>query len=106
MPFVFRLLAVMVGLGSTVAASAQVRRDLEIDPPPPVLVPGPASEVRTNHYQALKLYLHARTFQSDSRFLDAVEAYQGALKLDTNAVAIYKALVPLCLNLERDEQAL
>ncbi len=96
-------LAVWLLIGGSETASGQVRRDLEVEPPPKLLGPKPADDP---HYRALKAFLRGKQAENDSRFLDALHLYQDALKLDPKARPVYKALIPLCFSLDRDQQAL
>jgi tetratricopeptide (TPR) repeat protein len=86
------------------AAAAQVRSDAMPPTPLPAIAPQ-SSEALKKHYAALRLFAQARVQERGDRFLEALRLYEEALKVE-QAASTYKALVPLCLALDRKTQAL
>jgi tetratricopeptide (TPR) repeat protein len=107
MPGLLRLFAIGVLLVVPTQGIGQIeiRQDLELDPPRK-MQPALAPAASRKHFAAVRLFLQAQCFERESRLLDAVKAYEQALKLEPKAISIYKALIPLCFNLDRSEQAL
>jgi tetratricopeptide (TPR) repeat protein len=58
------------------------------------------------HKEALSWFMSGRLKQSESRFSEALSDYQMAVKLDPNAVEVYRALVPLAFALSETEKGL
>ena len=56
--------------------------------------------------EALAWFMSGRLKQSESRFSEALSDYQMAIKLDPNAVEVYRALVPLAFALSETEKGL
>ena len=100
------LLAVTVLALRPVSGRVELRWDWPIEPAPKPIPPRRAEGRQLQHYRALRWYVLARCLEKDHRLLDAVTAYEKALALEPDAPAIYRALIPLCFHLERDEQAL
>jgi tetratricopeptide (TPR) repeat protein len=101
----WRILAVCVMLANAAPAQGQVRRDIEFEPPPKLITPPPPSAEMKNHYDALKLFLQAQRLEKQNRYLEAMKLYEQAMKLDPQA-ELYKAVIPLCFALDRDQEAL
>ncbi len=101
-----RGITVLVVLSIAGRWAAQVHQDWPIQPLPPQLRPPAATDKEAKHYRALDLFLRGQLLESDSRILDAVRLYEEALKVDPHAVALYRALIPLCFGLDRQNQAL
>jgi tetratricopeptide (TPR) repeat protein len=99
------IIALCMLLAWTVTAIAQARRDIPLEPPPPLLSPMKAAESVQKHYEALRLFVRAEQLQRQNRYVDAIRSYEEAFKLDPQS-AICKALIPLCFTLDRDTQAL
>src|SRR5262249_35047892 len=59
-----------------------------------------------DHREALKLYGLAAFHEKNHRLLEAVKTYEEAHRLDPDAAAPLRALVPLCLALDRPDDAL
>jgi tetratricopeptide (TPR) repeat protein len=78
---------------------------MQFDPPPTPLPAKPLTEAQTKHHQALLAFARGRTLEHQSRYVEAIQAYEQALKLEQQP-AIYKALIPLAFALDRDTQAL
>jgi tetratricopeptide (TPR) repeat protein len=66
----------------------------------------PQTRQELNRREALKLYAIGLACQRDDRLLEAVRNFEQALRLDPDAVAVHKVLVPLYLALERTGDAL
>jgi tetratricopeptide (TPR) repeat protein len=58
------------------------------------------------HKDAMAWFMSGRLKQSESRFAEALSDYQMAVKLDPNAVEVYRALVPLAFALSETEKGL
>jgi tetratricopeptide (TPR) repeat protein len=58
------------------------------------------------HKDAMAWFMSGRLKQSESRFSEALSDYQMAVKLDPNAVEVYRALVPLAFALSETEKGL
>jgi tetratricopeptide (TPR) repeat protein len=58
------------------------------------------------HADALALFMSGRLKQEESRFADALTDYQAAIKVDPNAVEVYRALVPLAFALNETDKGL
>ncbi len=101
-----RGITVLVVLSIAGRSVAQVHQDWPPQSLPPRLMPAAAAAKDTEHYRALDLFLRGQLLESDSRILDAVRLYEEALKVDPHAVALYRALIPLCFGLDRQNQAL
>ncbi len=56
--------------------------------------------------EALAWFMSGRLKQSESRFSEALSDYQMAVKLDPNAVEVYRALVPLAFALSETDKGL
>lgn len=58
------------------------------------------------HKDAMAWFMSGRLKESESRFAEALSDYQMAVKLDPNAVEVYRALVPLAFALSDTENGL
>jgi tetratricopeptide (TPR) repeat protein len=58
------------------------------------------------HKDAMAWFMSGRLKQSESRFAEALSDYQMAIKLDPNAVEVYRALVPLAFALSDTDNGL
>lgn len=81
-------------------------RDVEVEPPPPILTPKPLSEAHAKHQQALRLFLQAKCLEKEMRLPESAKTYGMALELDPDGIAIHKALIPVCFALDQDIEAL
>ncbi len=63
------------------------------------------SQRELDHIEGLKWFLVGQLHERSSRLLEAVRAYEAARKLDPDGLAIYQALIPLYLALDRPEEA-
>jgi tetratricopeptide (TPR) repeat protein len=58
------------------------------------------------HAEALALFMSGKLKQDESRFTDALADYQAAIKVDPNAVEVYRELVPLAFALNETDKGL
>jgi tetratricopeptide (TPR) repeat protein len=58
------------------------------------------------HAEALALFMSGKLKADQSRFTDALADYQAAIKIDPNAVDVYRELVPLAFALNETEKGL
>jgi tetratricopeptide (TPR) repeat protein len=80
--------------------SAQIFEDIK---PAPAL---PLSQAAKQERQALKLYALGLLCTHEDRLLEAQKAFEEASRLNPKAAAVFKALVPVYLALERSPEAL
>lgn len=74
---------------------------------PPVHVPlRPADRRELDHVEALKAFARGVSAEKDNRLIEAVEAYEEAVRLDPDAAAPLRALAPLYAALDRTDDAL
>jgi tetratricopeptide (TPR) repeat protein len=74
---------------------------------PPVHVPlKPADHRELDHFEALKAYGRGVIAEKRHRLIEAVHAYEEAVRLDPDAPAPLRALAPLYLALDRTDDAL
>lgn len=103
-------LGLLVGLSLLplvgVTAEIVVRTDWPQEAAPTPVAPRPLEPVRKQHFDALRLYAKGRALESERRLIEAVEAYEEALKREPNAVPLLRRLVPLCFQLDREAKAL
>ena len=68
------------------------------------------TKVRTqqdlDHLEALKLYGQGLLYEKEHRLLDALKAYEHALRLDPDAASLHRAVIPIYLALDRTDDAL
>lgn len=83
-------------------ASAQ---NLPADPPAPYAGPA-ATQEQKDRRAALYKYVYGLLCEKEDRLLEALSAFEEAVKLDPKAAAAYKAQVPLLLLLDRPRDAL
>jgi tetratricopeptide (TPR) repeat protein len=100
MPLSARIGAVLLALLVAPALRA------EGDRPQPFTPARPETREELNRREALKLYGLGVFHEHENRLLAAVRAYEDASRLDPEAPAPYKALVPLYLGLDRLDDAL
>lgn len=74
--------------------------------PPKTLPPLKPTGRQLDRLEALKLYGLAATYEQANELLTALRTYEKAQRLDPDAAAIPRALVPLYLAIERQEEAL
>jgi tetratricopeptide (TPR) repeat protein len=87
------------------AAPSLFAQDLPADRPPP-LRKAPLSRAERDHAEAATLYGLGALNESKHRLLEALRCYEEACKLDAEAVAPRRALVPLYLAIDRLDDAL
>jgi tetratricopeptide (TPR) repeat protein len=75
------------------------------DKPKPHVPLKPATKQDLDHAEALKLYARAVAAEQDSRLLEAIKTYEAAARLDPDAAAPHKALVPLYFAVDRTDDA-
>jgi tetratricopeptide (TPR) repeat protein len=90
---------------SVLAAQSSIAQDLPTDRPKVLPGRGSSKEDR-NRTEAATLYGLGVLNESKHRLLEALRCYEEACKLDANAAAPRRALVPLYLALDRIEEAL
>jgi tetratricopeptide (TPR) repeat protein len=66
----------------------------------------PESAQEKTHKEALSWFMSGRLKQAESKFTEALSDYQMAIKLDPNAVEVYRALVPLAFALSETDKGL
>jgi tetratricopeptide (TPR) repeat protein len=66
----------------------------------------PATKQELDHREALKLYGLGVIHERANRLLEALRAFEQALKLDPEAAPLYRALYPLYIALDRGDDAL
>ena len=75
--------------------------------PPTVHVPAkPADRRELDHFEALKAFALGAISERHNRLIEAVHAYEEAVRLDPNAAAPLRALAPLYLAVDRADDAL
>lgn len=100
------VLAVFLGV-AVVADDAVVDHDFHAPGTVAELRPLPTlPPARQGHYAALRHFAQGRHAQAKHRLAEAYEAYRLALRHDPNAAPVLRALVPLCLDLQRPAEAL
>jgi tetratricopeptide (TPR) repeat protein len=78
----------------------------ESDRPTPHVPVRAVTRAELDRREALKLYGLAALHEHNSRLVEAVRTLEAALRLDPEAPAIHKALIPLYLGLDRTDDAL
>jgi tetratricopeptide (TPR) repeat protein len=79
----------------------------EFNNPVPVLKPlKPETPEQKKHAEALAFFMSGRLKQEQSRFTEALSDYQAAIKVEPNAVEVYRELVPLAFALNDTEKGL
>ena len=77
------------------------------EPLPPVHVPvKPVDRRELDHVEALKAFARGVAAQRDQRLVEAVAAYEEAVRLDPDAAAPLRALAPIYVALDRTDDAL
>ncbi len=87
---------------TTAAAWGQYPPDAELAPPLPER---PRTPRELNHLEAQKLYGLGLLRERHNQFLDAIQAFEQAVKLDPEAAPLHKALIPLYFALDRNDDA-
>jgi tetratricopeptide (TPR) repeat protein len=64
------------------------------------------SQKDLDHLEALTLYGQGLLHEKNHRLLEAVKAYEQAVRLDPDAVALHREIIPLYLALDRSDDAL
>jgi tetratricopeptide (TPR) repeat protein len=77
-----------------------------VDDPPAVVQPAPLTKEAGARREALKLFVQGLLSERADRMLEATRMLEEAVQLEPGAAAIYKALLPLYLTLERGADAL
>jgi tetratricopeptide (TPR) repeat protein len=65
-----------------------------------------ATQKDLDHVEALKLYSQGLLHEKDQRILEALKAFQEALRLDPDAAELHRVVIPLYLALDRTHEAL
>jgi len=79
----------------------------EFGNPVPELKPVKAeTPEQKKHAEALALFMSGKLKQDQSRFTEALQDYQAAIKVDPKAVEVYRELVPLAFALNDTEKGL
>ncbi|HET6323727.1 MAG TPA: tetratricopeptide repeat protein [Planctomycetaceae bacterium] len=79
----------------------------EFNNPVPELKPVKAETTeQKKHAEALAFFMSGRLKQEQSRFTEALSDYQAAIKVEPNAVEVYRELVPLAFALNDTEKGL
>src|SRR5262249_2814818 len=76
------------------------------DPPTPAVPLRQRTREEMDHHEAQQLYALGLLQERDSRLLEAVATFEKALRLDPDSAVLRKALVPLYLALDRNDEAL
>ncbi|HEX5273303.1 MAG TPA: tetratricopeptide repeat protein [Gemmataceae bacterium] len=105
MPLSARLGAILLALLAAAAPAVRAQGPIG-DRPEPFTPARPETREELNRREALKLYGVGVFHEHANRLLAAVRAYEDAVRLDPEAPAPYKALVPLYLGLDRLDDAL
>jgi tetratricopeptide (TPR) repeat protein len=105
MPLSARLGLALLALLAITAPAVRAQGPVS-DRPEPFTPARPETREELNRREALKLYGLGVFHEHDNRLLAAVRAYEDAARLDPEAPAPYKALVPLYLGLDRLDDAL
>ncbi len=105
MPLSARLGLALLALLATTAPALRAQGPVS-DRPEPFTPARPETREELNRREALILYGLGVFHEHDNRLLAAVRAYEDATRLDPEAPAPYKALVPLYLGLDRLDEAL
>jgi tetratricopeptide (TPR) repeat protein len=87
---------------TTATAWGQNPLDAELAPPLPQR---PRTPQELNHLEAQKLYGLGLLRERHNQFLDAIQAFEQAVKLDPEAALPHKALIPLYFALDRNDDA-
>lgn len=96
-----------LALALLAAAAPGVRAQGPVsDRPEPFTPARPETREQLNRREAVTLYGLGALHEHNNRLLEAVRAYEGAARLDPEAAAPLKALVPLYLALDRLDDAL
>lgn len=86
----------------TAAARGQNPLDAERAPPVPQR---PRTPQELDHLEAQKQYALGLLLERRNQFLDALQAFEQAVKLDPDAALVHKALIPLYFALDRNDDA-
>ena len=101
---IFALAAV---LGILVLAGSAHAQALEpVDRPTPYVSQRLPTQRERDRVDSLKLYVLGLLCENEDRLLEALQAFQDAVKLDPDAAAVYKAQVPILITLDRRAEAL
>lgn len=77
------------------------------DDPPTILIPvKPRTAEEQNRVEALAHYATGRLQESRGQSKEALQSYMKAVELDPQAVEIYRALVPLAMQLDQTDKAI
>src|ERR1700722_20067869 len=76
------------------------------DPPRPFQALNPPTKKEVNHRESLKQYALGLLCLREERLADALDALEKAARLDPEAAAVQKALIPLYASLNRGNEAL
>src|SRR5262249_26195225 len=76
------------------------------DTPKPHIPIRSATREERDHTEAVKLFGLACFHELNNRLIEAMRTFEEALRLDSRGTPIYRALVPLYIALERNDDAL
>lgn len=79
---------------------------LQVSDPPKRLDPLPANQEKEKKAEAVRLYGAGLLYEKENRLLDALKAFEESIKLNPQAVAPRKAMIPIFLALDRIEEAM
>lgn len=88
------------------AGVCEIAAQHQVDDRPVIVTPAPLTREQAARREALKLYAQAIVCEREDRLLEALQTLEQAARLDPQAPAIYKALIPVYLTLERTADAL
>ena len=79
---------------------------LATDRPKPYVTLRPETPAERDHRESLKNYALGLLCQREDRIIEALSAFELAAKLDPKSAAVYQALIPMYLALDRGDAAL
>jgi tetratricopeptide (TPR) repeat protein len=97
----------LIGFVLLPLAASELRAQIVIgDRPTPAVPLRPRTREELDHREAQELYALGLLQERDSRLLEAVTTFEKARSLDPDSAVLHKALVPLYLALDRNDDAL
>jgi tetratricopeptide (TPR) repeat protein len=97
----------LVGFVLLPLAASELRAQIVIgDRPTPAAPLRPRTREEMDHREAQQLFALGLLQERDSRLLEAVTTFEKARRLDPDSAVLHKALVPLYLALDRNDDAL